>query len=431
MSFDIAEGVVSTRELSTDSELFSILKNEISFQSTSLNLTAACNYLPSGVGAAMQSVLSNIHCEGYPGQRYHQGQQNADAIERLAIDRARNLFGADHANVQAYRGTMANLAACVAAIGEEGTILGFACDAGGHYTTGSNVHLLGRLYKVETYTTDRVTEELDYDRLQASAVSVNPAAIVAGDTSWPGEWDWRRLRAIANQVGAALIVDASQTAGLIASGLMSNPCEWADIVTMATYKTLRGPRAGIILCTHEYAERVDRAVFPVCQDGTNVQLISGLAATLHQASTPEFREYSQQVLANSRALSDALTGKGYRLITGGTRNHACLIDLTNMSLSGNECAEVLASVNIICNANQIPHDTGSPRNPSGLRVGTAAVTSLGMQSTHMESIAEYIRKAIMYRDSEEALRLLSREIIRFRQQFNGIKLSGTAPPNSG
>lgn len=411
-------GVESFYEV--DEELQVILSAERSFQQSSLNLTAACNYLSASVSTAMPPELSNIHCEGYPGNRYHQGQQNADAIERLAIERACRLFDCEHANVQPYRGTQANLAACVASVASGNTILGFASDAGGHFSTGSDVHILNRLFNVVTYSLDPVTYGLDYDRLLASARSVCPAAIIAGDTAWPGEWDWQRMREIADCVGAVLIVDISQTAGLIAAGVLANPCGLADIATMATYKTLRGPRAGIILCKMKYADQVDRAVFPVCQDGTNVQLLSGLAAALFEASSPAFRRYSQTILANSYAMAAELNLRGYRLITGGTRNHACLIDVSDKGMSGRECAETLSRVNIIANANQIPNDSGPPKNPSGLRLGTAAVTTAGLNPEHMPAVVSYVDRALVNRHCEGTLSMLRDEVTEFRKQFPGV-----------
>ncbi len=400
-----------------DDVLFGLIHRELDFQNTTLNLTAACNFLSPQIGSAMHAALNNIHCEGYPGKRYHEGQHNADAIEQLAIRRARKLFNADHANVQPYRGTMANVAACLAASNCGDTILGFECEAGGHFTTGSKIHLTNRLFKVETYGLDRQSNQLDYDQIEQKAQALRPAIVFAGDTAFPGLWRWQKLKDIADSVGAALVVDISQTAGLIVSGAIESPVPVADIVTMATYKTLRGPRAGLIVCKSEYQSRVDRAVFPVCQDGTNIMQIAGLAAALFEAAQPSFKLYCERTLNNAHELATALGAHGFRLVTGGTRNHACLIDLSAAGFSGREAAAALAQADIICNANQIPFDAGPPTNPSGLRVGTAAITTLGMGNDEMNTIAGMIRTALDNIGDAAALALLRDDVRRLRARF--------------
>lgn len=408
--------------LADDPELQALIDNELRFQESTINLIAASNYLSPLVADSMRAELGNIHCEGYPGKRYHKGQDMADAIERLAVQRACDLFGAAHANVQSYRGTMANLAAVMAAATPGDTVLGFACDGGGHYSTSGDVHITGRLFNIETYTVDPHSCELDYDALEAEARRVRPSAIVGGDTAYPGEWDWPRMRQIADGVGAALIADVAQTAGLIATGIVASPVPWADIVTMAAYKTLRGPRAGLILCTEDYRNRVDRAVHPVCQDGTSVTAMAGLAATLQEAAQPEFRDYCQAVVDNAAALSVELRRLGYNLVTGRTLNHACLIDLQGTGWSGRDAATTLEAVNIICNANQVPFDPGPPANPSGLRIGTAAVTSLGMTPSHMPTLAGFIDRALGRTSEGERLTLVD-DVTAFRWQFNTIDLA--------
>lgn len=403
-----------------DDVLFDLIHQELDFQNTTLNLTAACNFLSPQIGSAMHAALNNIHCEGYPGKRYHEGQQFADSIEQLAINRARKLFKADHANVQPYRGTMANVAACIAASTAGDTILGFECEAGGHFTTGSKIHLTNRLFKVETYGLDRATRKLDYDEIEQKAKALQPAILFAGDTAYPGLWHWQKLKEIADSVGAALIVDISQTAGLIASGLIQSPVPFADIVTMATYKTLRGPRAGLIVCKSEYKSRVDRAVFPVCQDGTNIMMIAGLAAALFEAGQPRFKHYCEQTLSNADGLAKALSSQQLPLVTGGTENHACLIDLTQSSFSGRQAAAALAQADIICNANQVPFDSGPPTNPSGLRVGTAAVTTLGMQVNEMTEIARFIKRGLQHIDDSKALASLRNDVRALRNSFSEV-----------
>lgn len=410
----------------TDHQLAALLDEELRLQRRSINLTAASNYLAPVVADSMRSELNNIHCEGYPGKRYHEGQAGADAIERLAIERACRLFGAEHANVQPYRGTMANLAACIAAVpgpgdGDDGRepILGFACDAGGHYTTGGQVHLAGRLFDVETYTVDPASHLLDLDEVRGVARQVLPRAIIGGDTAYPGAWDWAALRSIADEVGAVLIADISQTAGLVAAGVVDDPIPWADIVTLAAYKTLRGPRMGVILSTEAFAAQVDRAVHPVCQDGTDVRAIAGLAAALHEAAQPGFRAYCRQVLDNAAVMAGDLIDRGYDLITGGTTNHACLLDLTRRPFDGRKAAAALARAHLICNANQIPFDPCPPARPSGLRLGTPAITTLGMGGPEVAEIIRFVDEALFHADDPAALDRLAAEVVAFRCGFDG------------
>jgi len=403
--------------MTPDPELLALINAEVEFQRTTINLTAACNYLSPLVSSAMRAELANIHCEGYPGNRFHQGQDNADAIERLAIKRACKLFNAEHANVQPYRGTMANVIASVASVKPGGTILGFACDGGGHYSTGGNVHLNSRLFNIETYNVDQYSQLLDYTAIHELATRHRPQAIVGGDTSYSRQWDWEVLREIADECNATLIADISQTAGLIASGVLNNPCDYADIVTMSTYKTLRGPRAAIILSKAPYRKAVDRAVFPVCQDGTNVQTIAGIAAALHEAAQPAFRSYCRQVLANTSALANSLKHFGYNLVSGGTHNHACMIDLSQLDMSGNNAASALSATGIICNSNIIPYDTGTPANPSGLRMGTAAVTTLGMKTQHMQRIARYVHRTLSSAHDDAERVKIADEVSKLRAEF--------------
>jgi len=401
-----------------DRDLLAIIEREIGFQNTTLNLTAASNYLSPFIGSAMNLALNNIHCEGYPGKRFHEGQQYADAIENLAIERAKTLFKADHANVEPYRGTMANVAACIATSKPGDTILGFECGAGGHFTTGGTVHLTSRMFNIETYGVDADTQELNYQSIQGRAHAVRPSAIFVGDTAYSGLWDWPILREIADSVDAALVADVSQTAGLIASGVIASPVPFVDIVTMATYKTLRGPRAGLIVCKSDYKSRVDRAVFPVCQDGTSIMQIAGIAAALFEAAQPAFREYCQQVLDNASRLAEGLSESGYKIVSGKTHNHACMIDLSETEMTGRQAAAALARANIICNANQIPFDQGPPTNPSGLVVGTAAVTTLGMGCADMAVISDMVASGLRAFGQGQKLDALGLDVLDFRSQFD-------------
>ncbi|MFI6013689.1 serine hydroxymethyltransferase [Streptomyces sp. NPDC051243] len=360
---------------------------ELARQSATVNLIAAANYLSPAVRAAMHPALEAIHCEGYPGRRYHEGQETADAIEELAVERARRLFGADHANVQPYRGTSANLAAAVAVLEPGDTLLGLQTASGGHYTTGGSLHLVGRMFRVVAYEVDAAAHTLDYDAVAALARAERPRAIFCGDTSYPRLWDYAALRAIADEVGAVLVADISQTAGLVAGGAIPSPAPYADIMTAATYKTLRGPRSGLILARRGLAKAVDRAVYPVCQGGTNVRVLAGVAAALGEAATESFAAYTRRVLTNSRCLAGHLAEEGFGLVTGGTDNHACLADVTSFGLTGDAAARRLAAAGILANGNQVPNDPRPPRTPSGLRFGTPAVTTLGMGPEVMAELA--------------------------------------------
>ncbi|MFF6983868.1 serine hydroxymethyltransferase [Streptomyces sp. NPDC008343] len=381
-------------ESDVDAATARLIDAELARQSSTINLIAAANQLSPAVSAAMHPALESIHCEGYPGRRYHEGQEVADALERLAIERARRLFGAEHANVQPYRGTMANLGAAVAVLEPGDTLLGLETASGGHYSTGGSLHLIGRMFRVVPYQVAADTGELDYDAIAAIARAERPRAIFCGDTSYPRLWDYAALRAIADASGAVLIADISQSAGLVAGGAIPGPAAHADIMTAATYKTLRGPRAGLILAKERYAKAVDRAIYPICQGGTNVRVLAGVAAALGEALTEGFRAYTRRVLENSRSLADELAFRGLDLVTGGTQNHACLIDLRRLGLTGDTAARRLATAGILSNGNQIPNDPNPPRRPSGLRLGTPAVTSLGMTPTEMARIAELIAQVL-------------------------------------
>ncbi|QTD99700.1 serine hydroxymethyltransferase [Streptomyces cyanogenus] len=385
-----------------DTDTARLIAAELSRQRETVNLTAAANYLSPAVSAAMHPALESIHCEGYPGRRYHEGQETADAIERLAIQRARRLFGADHANVQPYRGTTANLAAAVAVLEPGDTLLGLQTASGGHYTTGSSLHLIGRMFRVVPYEVAADTCTLDYDALARVARAERPRAIFCGDTSYPRLWDWAALRAVADETGAVLVADISQSAGLIAGGAIPSPAPHADIMTAATYKTLRGPRAGLILAREGLAKAVDRAVYPICQGGTNVRVLAGVATALGEALTESFAAYTREVLANSRCLADHLARQGFDLVAGGTDNHACLADMRSFGTTGDAAARRLAAAGILANGNQIPHDPNPPRRPSGLRFGTAAVTTLGMGRAAMAEIAGLIA-AVLREDGERTV----------------------------
>ncbi|GAA1739477.1 serine hydroxymethyltransferase [Luedemannella helvata] len=367
-----------------------LIASELALQANAINLIAAVNYISPRVSMAMHPILESVHSEGYPGRRYHEGQAVADQIERLAIDRACELFGVEYANVQPYRGTMANLAAAAAVLQPGDVVLGLQTAAGGHYTTGSTLHLIGRMFRVVPYGVCANKSTLDYELIAAAARRERPRAIFCGDTSYPRLWDFAALRAIADEVGAVLVADISQSAGLIAGGAIPSPAAYADIMTAATYKTLRGPRAGLILARAHLGPAIDRAVSPICQGGTNVRILAGVAAALGEALTEPFRAYTRQVVENCRHLADELSLRGFDLMTDGTENHACLLDLRKLDVTGDVAARWLASAGILANGNQVANDAQSPRRPSGLRFGTCAVTTLGMGPAEITEIAELI-----------------------------------------
>jgi glycine hydroxymethyltransferase len=393
-------------------DIYQLIESELRSQESTVNLIAAANYLSPGVQAAMHPALQNIHTEGYPGYRYHEGQTCADAIEEIAIARAKAVFGAEHVNVQPYRGTSAVLAALLAVLELGDVVMGFECSAGGHYSTGGSVHLVSQLFRVEPYDVCPDTGLLDYDRIEARARRVRPRAIVCGDTSYPRAWDFARLAELAERVGAVLIADVSQTVGLIAGGVVPSPVPYADIVVAATYKTLRGPRAGIIMCRARHRKAVDRAIYPLLQGGTNIATLAGLAVALGEAGTPAFAAYARRVVDNARTLAVELSARHFDLVTGGTDNHACLIDLRARELPGRVAAAALARIGILANANQVPFDPFPPRSPSGLRIGSAAATSLGMDVPDMRTVAAILADVLDGPDADEATALLRRAAVR-------------------
>jgi glycine hydroxymethyltransferase len=319
---------------------------------------------------------------------------------------------------------MANLAAAIALLEPGQTILGLESQAGGHYTTGGSVHLLGRMFRVVPYSLCSQTQLLDYELIAKVAKAERPSAIFCGDTAYPRQWDWARMAEIARSVDARLIADISQIAGLVAGGAMASPVPHADAVTFSTYKTLRGPRAAIILCRERHRAAIDRAVYPVCQGGPSISTIAGIAACLKEAATPEFRAYARQVILNARTLADELGQRDFQLVTGGTDTHAVLLDMRATGKSGHHVARNLAKARIICNGNQIPFESGSPRRPSGLRIGTPTVTTLGMTEPDMAQVASLFHAAFVASEDESALRELSHQVVALRRQFSHAAAAG-------
>ncbi len=373
----------------TDPEVGAAMGRELARQRRNIELIASENIVSPAVLAAMGSVLTNKYAEGYPAKRYYGGCQNVDEVENIAIERAKKLFGAEHANVQPHAGAQANLAVYFALLEPGDTVLGMSLADGGHLTHGSPVNLSGKYYKFVSYGVDPVTEVIDYDKVREIALECKPKLLVAGASAYPRVIDFERLSAIAREAGAYFMVDMAHIAGLVAAGEHPSPVPYADIVTTTTHKTLRGPRGGMILCREELGKKIDKAIFPGMQGGPLEHIIAAKAVCFGEAMTPEFKAYQHQIVLNCRALSKALTARGFRLISGGSDNHLVLLDLRNFGITGKDFEKKLDEVYITVNKNAIPNDPQSPFITSGVRVGTPAVTSRGFVEADMEKIAEF------------------------------------------
>ncbi len=373
----------------TDPEVGAAMGRELARQRRNIELIASENIVSPAVLAAMGSVLTNKYAEGYPAKRYYGGCQNVDEVENIAIERAKKLFGAEHANVQPHAGAQANLAVYFALLEPGDTVLGMSLADGGHLTHGSPVNLSGKYYKFVSYGVDPVTEVIDYDKVREIALECKPKLLVAGASAYPRVIDFERLSAIAREAGAYFMVDMAHIAGLVAAGEHPSPVPYADIVTTTTHKTLRGPRGGMILCREELGKKIDKAIFPGMQGGPLAHIIAAKAVCFGEAMTPEFKAYQHQIVLNCRALAKALTARGFRLISGGSDNHLVLLDLRNFGITGKDFEKKLDEVYITVNKNAIPNDPQSPFITSGVRVGTPAVTSRGFVETDMEKIAEF------------------------------------------
>ena len=377
-----------------DSEVGQAMAKELKRQQRNLELIASENIVSPAVMAAMGSILTNKYAEGYPGKRYYGGCEFVDIVEDIARKRACELFGAEHANVQPHSGAQANMAVYFAFLKPGDTVMGMNLSEGGHLTHGSPVNMSGSYYNFVEYGVDAETHRIDYDKLQAQAKKVKPKMIVAGASAYARIIDFKRLREIADEVGAMLMVDMAHIAGLVAAGVHPNPVEWADIVTTTTHKTLRGPRGGLILCKEEYAKAVDKAIFPGIQGGPLMHVIAGKAVCLGEALKPEFKEYGKRVVENAQALANGLTKRGVKLVSGGTDNHLMLIDLSGTELTGKELERRLDEVYITANKNTVPNEQRSPFITSGVRLGTPAVTTRGLTAEDMDQVAECISLAI-------------------------------------
>jgi glycine hydroxymethyltransferase len=377
-----------------DPQVADIVQREVDRQNSTIQLIASENFTSPAVLAAQGSVLTNKYSEGYPGKRYYGGNLVVDEAEDLARRRVCELFGAEHANVQPHSGANANMAAYLALLEPGDTVMGMRLDQGGHLTHGSPVNFSGRLYRFVAYGVDAATECLDHDALRAVALAERPKLIVAGATAYPRTVDFEAFRAIADEVGALLMVDAAHIAGLVAGGAHPSPVPHADIVTFTTHKTLRGPRAGTILCREEHAAAIDKAVFPGLQGGPLMHVIAAKAVAFHLAAQPAFRDYAAQVVVNARALAEGLAAEGFRIVSGGTDNHLMLVDLRPFGVTGKVAQEALDRAGITTNKNAIPNDPEKPFVTSGLRLGTAAVTTAGMAEDQMVEIAGLIARVL-------------------------------------
>ncbi len=377
-----------------DPQIADVIARELERQNTTIQLIASENFTSRAVLAAQGSVLTNKYSEGYPGRRYYGGNAVVDEAEELARQRACALFDAEHANVQPHSGANANMAAYLALLDPGDVVLGMRLDQGGHLTHGSPVNFSGRLYRFVAYGVDDTTERLDYDAVAALARAERPKLIVAGATAYPRIIDFEAFRAIADDVGALLLVDAAHIAGLIAGGVHPSPVPVADVVTFTTHKTLRGPRAGGILCKEQYAAAIDKAVFPGLQGGPLMHVIAAKAVAFREAAQPEFARYAAQIVKNAQALAAALADEGFRVVSGGTENHLMLVDLRPFGVTGKVAQEALDAAGITCNKNAIPNDPEKPFVTSGLRLGTAAVTTAGMGEPEMGEIAGLMARAL-------------------------------------
>jgi glycine hydroxymethyltransferase len=385
----------------TDPAIADVIAREVERQNTTIQLIASENFTSPAVMEAQGSVLTNKYSEGYPGKRYYGGNFVIDEAEELARRRACELFGAEHANVQPHSGATANMAAYFALLEPGDTVMGMPLDQGGHLTHGAPVNFSAKLYNFVGYGLQDDTELLDYDQMAANAREHRPKLIVAGATAYSRTIDFEAFRAAADDVGALLMVDAAHIAGLIAGGAHPSPVPFADVVTLTTHKTLRGPRAGAILCRDEYATAIDKAVFPGLQGGPLMHVIAAKAVAFHEALQPEFREYARQIVRNAAALAGGLTDEGFRIVSGGTDNHLMLVDLRPFGVTGKVAQEALDAAGITCNKNAIPNDPEKPFVTSGLRLGTASVTTAGMTEPEMVEIASMIARVLRGVDDEQ------------------------------
>ncbi len=400
-----------------DPEIAAAVENEIRRQHEGLEMIASENFVSEAVLEAAGTVFTNKYAEGYPGRRYYGGCEFADVVENLARDRAKELFGAEHANVQPHSGSQANASAYMAVLNPGDTILGLDLAHGGHLTHGHKLNFSGKLYKVVSYVVRKDTEVIDYDELEQTAEREKPKVIIGGGSAYPRIFDFPRMRQIADKVGALLIVDMAHFAGLVAGGAHPSPVPHAHIVTSTTHKTLRGPRSGLVLSQQQYAAAIDKAVFPGQQGGPLVHVMAAKAVAFREALQPDFKKYAAQIVANAKVLAETLQAEGFRIISGGTDTHLMLIDVFAKGMLGSEAEAALGEAGITVNKNAIPYDTNPPLKPSGIRVGTPALTTRGMKESEMRVIGKWITEALNERTDPQTLARIRGQVLELAEQF--------------
>lgn len=400
-----------------DPQIAVALDNEARRQHDGLELIASENFVSEAVLEAMGSVFTNKYAEGYPGKRYYGGCEYADIVENLARDRAKQLFGAEHANVQPHAGSQANMEAYAAIIQPGDTILGLNLAHGGHLTHGHPLNFSGKTYRIVPYGVTKESETIDYDDLEKLAEKERPKLIIGGGSAYPRIIDFARMRAIADKVGALYLVDMAHFAGLVAGGVHPSPVPHAHIVTTTTHKTLRGPRAGLILSKQEFAAPIDKVVFPGMQGGPLVHIIAAKAVCFHEAMQPAFRDYAKQVVANAKVLAETLAAEGFRVISGGTDTHLMLIDVFSQGMLGSEAEKALGEANITVNKNAIPFDTNPPMKPSGIRLGSPALTTRGMKEAEMRQVGRWISEALRNRTDAAILGRIRKSVMELAEAF--------------
>ena len=400
-----------------DPAIWAAIEQESIRQQEGLEMIASENYTSPAIMQAVGSVLTNKYAEGYPGRRYYGGCEHVDTVETIAIDRAKELFGADHANVQPHSGSQANTAVYLSALQPGDVVLGLDLAQGGHLTHGMHLNISGKLYKFHAYGVDPVNHRIDFDQVAKLAREHRPKMIVAGASAYPREIFHDKFADIAKEVGAKLLVDMAHYAGLVAAGVHNSPVPYADYVTTTTHKTLRGPRSGLILCRSEYAKPINSAVFPGIQGGPLMHVVAGKAVCFAEALLPSFKEYGKQVVANAKVLADSLMAHGLRLISGGTDNHLVLVDVTSFGIGGKIAEKALDECGITVNMNMIPFDTRKPMDPSGIRIGAPALTTRGMGTDEFKTIATWIATALKSHDDAAMLAQIREDVRHMASQF--------------
>jgi glycine hydroxymethyltransferase len=400
-----------------DREVFEAVQHEIERQHSTLELIASENFTSEAILEAAGAVFTNKYAEGYPGKRYYGGCEFTDIVENLARDRVKKLFHAEYANVQPHSGSQANQAAYAAVLSPGDTIMGLNLAHGGHLTHGHQLNFSGKTYHVVPYGVRRYDERIDYDEMARLAEEHKPKMIIAGGSAYPRILDFARFRKIADSVGAVFLVDMAHIAGLVAAGLHPNPCETADIVTSTTHKTLRGPRSGMILARQQYAAAIDKTVFPGIQGGPLVHIMAAKAVCFLEAMTPEFMEYQKQVVANAHALADTLVAAGWRVVSGGTDNHLMLVDVFSKGVRGREAEQALEHANVTVNKNAIPFDVNPPLNPSGIRLGSPAVTTRGFRETEMREVAGLIAEVLSHTSDDAVIAAVRQKVAGLTARF--------------